>query len=159
MKKTSKAKILELLAVHQIMTVATVRSDGWPQATTVGFVNDGLVLHFLCARDSQKAVNIARDDRISLTIDHDTTDPTAITGLSMAARAKTIGEAEEVAKALKLLAVRYPEYVGPLRPPADYRTVCVMRVVPEVISILDFSKGFGHTELVTVGQDDLRADV
>jgi hypothetical protein len=181
MKKTSKARILELLAVHRIMTVATVRSDGWPQATTVGFVNDGLVLYFLCARDSQKAVNIARDDRISLTIDHDTTDPTAITGLSMAARAKAmsvvegamwearhrpmaarataVSEAEEVAKALKLLTVRYPEYVGPLRPPADYRTFCVMRVVPEVISILDFSKGFGHTELVTVGQDDLRADV
>ena len=130
MEKESKAKILELLAAHRIMTVATVRPDGWPQATTVGFVNDGLVLYFLCARDSQKAVNISHDDRVSLTIDHDTTKPMAITGLSMAARAKAMSivegamwearhrpmairanamsEAEEVAKALSIARCAIP---------------------------------------------------
>jgi nitroimidazol reductase NimA-like FMN-containing flavoprotein (pyridoxamine 5'-phosphate oxidase superfamily) len=37
------------------MTVATNRADGWPQATTVGYVNDGLTLYFLCDPESQKA--------------------------------------------------------------------------------------------------------
>ena len=90
MKKESKAKILELLATHRIMTVATLRPDGWPQATTVGYVNEGLTIYFLCGLDSQKARNISRDDRISLTIDHDTPDLMAITGLSMAARATAV---------------------------------------------------------------------
>ena len=81
-----RRKILTLLDQHRIMTVATLRPDGWPQATTVGYVNEGLVLYFLCGLDSQKAKNLARDDRISLTIDHDTADLMAITGLSMAAR-------------------------------------------------------------------------
>jgi nitroimidazol reductase NimA-like FMN-containing flavoprotein (pyridoxamine 5'-phosphate oxidase superfamily) len=67
-----RKKILELLDQHRPMTVATNRSDGWPQATTVGHVNDGLTLYFLCAPQSQKAQNLARDSRISLTIDHDT---------------------------------------------------------------------------------------
>jgi nitroimidazol reductase NimA-like FMN-containing flavoprotein (pyridoxamine 5'-phosphate oxidase superfamily) len=148
-----RRKILDLLAAHRTMTVATLRPDGWPQATTVGYVNNGLVLAFLCARDSQKAANILRDDRISLTIDRDTTRPDTITGLSMAARAKPMNEPEEIAKVLRLLADRFPEYVGPL-PPPDYRTLHVMRVVPELISVLDYSKGFGHTDLVTVTRED-----
>ena len=44
------------------MTVAMLRLDGWPQATTVGYVDEGLPLYFLCGLDSQKATNLARDD-------------------------------------------------------------------------------------------------
>jgi hypothetical protein len=42
-------KILELLDTHRTMTVATLRPDGWPQATRVGAVKEGRVLGFLCA--------------------------------------------------------------------------------------------------------------
>ena len=50
MNASLRNKILELLDRHRLMTVATNRPDGWPQATTVGYVNDGLTLYFLCAR-------------------------------------------------------------------------------------------------------------
>ena len=50
-----REKILTLLDQHRIMTVATLRPDGWPQATTVGHVNEGLTLYFLCGLGSQKA--------------------------------------------------------------------------------------------------------
>jgi hypothetical protein len=43
-----RKKILALLEQHRIMTIATLRPDGWPQATTVGYANDGLTLYFLC---------------------------------------------------------------------------------------------------------------
>ena len=59
-----RRKILALLDQHRIMTVATLRPDGWPQATTVGYVNEGLVIYFLCGLNSQKAQNLARDDRL-----------------------------------------------------------------------------------------------
>ena len=72
MDEEIRKKILALLDQHRIMTIATLRPDGWPQATTVGYVNEGLTLYFLCGLDSQKATNLARDDRVSLTIDHDT---------------------------------------------------------------------------------------
>ena len=55
--------ILTLLDQHRIMTVATLRPDGWPQATTVGYVSEGLTLYFLCGLESQKAKNLARDNR------------------------------------------------------------------------------------------------
>ena len=112
MDDTLKSKILELLGQHRLMTVATNRPDGWPQATTVGYVNDGLTIYFLCSPQSQKAANLARDSRISLTIDHDVSDPMAIVGLSMAAQAQQVTDPTEVAKAMNLLVTRYPEYAS-----------------------------------------------
>jgi nitroimidazol reductase NimA-like FMN-containing flavoprotein (pyridoxamine 5'-phosphate oxidase superfamily) len=148
MEDAIRAKILDLLDQHRLMTVATNRPDGWPQATTVGYVNDGLTIYFLCGLQSQKARNISRDNRVSLTIDHDTNDPMAITGLSMAAHAQPVLDQNEVAKALGLLIKRYPEYAA--FPPPNLEEIMIMRVVPKVISVLDYSKGFGHTDLVTV---------
>jgi PPOX class probable F420-dependent enzyme len=148
MDDTLRSKILELLDQHRLMTVATNRPDGWPQATTVGYVNDGLTIYFLCSPQSQKAANLARDSRISLTIDHDVTDPIAIVGLSMAAQAQPVTDPTEVAKAMNLLVTRYPEYAAFPRPKPD--EISVYRVVPKVISVLDYSKGFGHADLVTV---------
>jgi nitroimidazol reductase NimA-like FMN-containing flavoprotein (pyridoxamine 5'-phosphate oxidase superfamily) len=144
-----RRKILTLLDQHRIMTVATLRPDGWPQATTVGYVNEGLTLYFLCGLDSQKARNLARDDRLSLTIDHDTADLMAITGLSMAARAHAVVDRAEAEKVLRMIPLKYPD-----APPLPFQMpspdeVRLFRVTPEVISVLDYSKGFAHTDLVT----------
>lgn len=144
-----KHKILALLDQHRIMTLATLRPDGWPQATTVGYVNEGLTLYFLCGLDSQKAANLARDGRVSLTIDHDTPNLMAITGLSMAARAQPVEDEAEAEKVLQLLPLKYPDH-----PPLPFampqpEDVRIFRLVPVVISVLDYSKGFGHTDLVT----------
>src|SRR6516165_5975117 len=148
MDDTLKSKILEILDQHRLMTIATNRPDGWPQATTVGYVNDDLTLYSLCSPQSQKAANLARDSRVSLTIDHDVSDPMAITGLSMAALAQPVTDTTEVAKAMKLLQTRYPEYAAfPMPKPEE---IAVYRVLPKVISVLDYSKGFGHSDLVTV---------
>ena len=149
MEDQIKMKIQTLLDQHRIMTVATLRPDGWPQATTVGYVNEGLTLYFLCGIDSQKAKNLAQDDRISLTIDHDTPDLMAITGLSMAAHAHAVTDRAEADKVLRMLPLKYrDEPPLPMKmPTAD--EVCLFRVTPTVISILDYSKGFGHTDLVT----------
>jgi uncharacterized protein YhbP (UPF0306 family) len=144
-----RKKILTLLDQHRIMTIATLRPDGWPQATTVGYVNEGLTLYFLCDPDSQKAVNLARDDRVSLTIDHDTPEVMEIAGLSMAAHARAVVDRAEAARILRMLPLKYPEQrslPGPM-PGAD--DVRIFRVTPKVISVLDYSKGFGHTDLVT----------
>ena len=145
-----RTQILELLDQHRKMTVATLRSDGWPQATTVGYANDGLTLYFLCGIDSQKATNLARDSRVSLTIDDDTAEVMEITGLSMAAQAQPVTDRSEAEKALRLLMLKYPEQKSlpatlPMPTPESVR---IFRLNPVVISVLDYSKGFGHTDLV-----------
>lgn len=35
-----KSQILSIIEAHRIMTVATLRADGWPQATTVGYAHE-----------------------------------------------------------------------------------------------------------------------
>ena len=142
-------QILTLLDQHRIMTIATLRPDGWPQATTVGYVNEGLTLYFLCGPDSQKAANLARDDRVSLAIDHDTPDLMAITGLSMAAHAQAVVDRDEASRILGLFPLKYPENIAVPIPMPTPEDVKIFRVTPTVISVLDYSKGFGHTELVT----------
>jgi nitroimidazol reductase NimA-like FMN-containing flavoprotein (pyridoxamine 5'-phosphate oxidase superfamily) len=143
-----RRKILALLDEHRIMTVATLRPDGWPQATTVGYVNEGLTLYFLCGLESQKARNIARDNRISLTIDHDTADVMAITGLSMAAHAYPVEDRAEAEKVLQMLPAKYPDSPPvPMKMPTPDE-VRLFRVTPVVISVLDYSQGFGHTDIV-----------
>ena len=46
MDKWIKSKILEILQRHHAMTLATIRPDGYPQATTVNYVHDDLTLFF-----------------------------------------------------------------------------------------------------------------
>jgi PPOX class probable F420-dependent enzyme len=142
--------ILALLEQHRIMTIATVRPDGWPQATTVGYASEGLTLYFLCGPNSQKAANLSRDDRVSITIDHDTPEVMDITGLSMAGRAHVVADAATAEKVMRLLVAKYPAQHSAALPampaPADVR---IFQVTPTVISVLDYGKGFGHTDLVT----------
>jgi nitroimidazol reductase NimA-like FMN-containing flavoprotein (pyridoxamine 5'-phosphate oxidase superfamily) len=150
MDETIKRKILTLLNEHRIMTLATLRPDGWPQATTVGYVNDGLTLYFFCGLQSQKAANIAKDNRVSLTIDHDTDQIMQITGLSMAAHATAVTDRAEAERVIGMLPLKYPAQSTPLPMPMPKpEDVRIFRLTPVVISVLDYSKGFGHIDLIT----------
>jgi PPOX class probable F420-dependent enzyme len=153
MKQEFKRQIVELLDQHRIMTIATNREDGWPQATVVGYANDGLIIYCFIARDSQKFANIARDPRVSLAIAKDYPQPLQIKGLSLAARALVVEDKAEVDHAQSILLRRYPEYR--VMPPSDPAAVPMLRITPEVVSILDYSKGFGHTDLMRVTENDL----
>jgi hypothetical protein len=86
---------------------------------------------------------------VSLTIDDDTPQVMAITGLSMAARAQRVTDLEEAGKVLRMLMERYPEQASLPGPMPAARDVAIFRVTPKVISLLDYSRGFGHTDLVT----------
>lgn len=148
MDRKTKAFILKHMKDHDTMTVATVRKDGWPQATTVVYANDGLELYFVCDRDSQKMRNIERCNKVSAAIDGEEKNWKKIRGLSMAATAKPLKREREIAAALRLLARKFPELAeigGP-----DSAEMAVVKLVPKVISAIDYRKGFGHASLVRI---------
>jgi nitroimidazol reductase NimA-like FMN-containing flavoprotein (pyridoxamine 5'-phosphate oxidase superfamily) len=146
MKRALKTFILKQLKQHDNMSLATVRADGFPQATTAGYANDGLDLYFCCDRVSQKVRNLRRSPKVSLTIDHDTRNWSRIKGLSMGARARVLSKPAEVTRAFELLARKFPEMRKV--PKEDLAGTAFVKVTPKVISVLDYSKGFGHTDLV-----------
>ena len=153
MKRQFKQQIIDLLDHHRIMMIATNRPDGWPQATVVGYANDGLIIYCLIGRESQKFANIARDPRVSLAIANDYPQPLQIKGLSIAGRAVEAPDQGEIDHVAEILLRRYPEYKVMPRP--DPAAVPLMRITPEIVSILDYSRGFGHTDLVRVTDADL----
>ncbi len=153
MKREFKRQIVDLLNEHRIMTIATNRDDGWPQATVVGYGNDGMVIYCRISHDSQKYANIMRDPRVSLAIAKDYPQPLQIKGLSIAATAAVVTDQGEIDHAAQIILHRYPEYK--VMPPLDPKAVPTMRLTPEIVSILDYSKGFAHSNLVRVTDNDL----
>lgn len=128
------------------MTIATIRDDGFPQATTVSYVSDGTSIYFGCDPNSQKARNISRNNKVSLTVDLDYSDWNEIRGLSMGALAERITDAEEIQQAGQLMLEKFPQVADLI--PDDPATLAMFRITPKVVSVLDYSKGFGHTDLV-----------
>lgn len=141
--------ILRILKSHNILTLATLRDDGWPQATTVTYANDGLTVYVMVGADSQKVRNISKNDKVSLTVDRDTKDWNRIRGLSMAARAKVVADPAQIQHARGLLAKKFPE-VAAMTTEEDFADTAILMLTPVVISVLDYTKGFGHTDLVRV---------
>src|SRR3990172_12937090 len=100
MDETLKSKILDLLKRHKFMMLATIRPDGYPQATTVNYVHDDLTLYFATDATSQKAGNIKLNNKVSVAIASETQDFYKLRGLSMSGIARKVGEqqrAEELA--------------------------------------------------------------
>ena len=141
-----KQEILSILDDASDMTIATVREDGYPQATTVSYVNNGLNIYFGCAANSQKAKNIARDTKVSLTVNLPYTSWNDIRGLSIGGRAERITNPQEVAQASQLMFERFPQIAR--YAPAELEDIVLFHVTPEVISVLDYRKGFGHSDLI-----------
>ena len=168
--RSIKALILRVLNENRIMTIATNRQDGWPQATTVGYVNDGFMLYCFVPRSTQKYANVLRDPRVSIAIGADAQNPMETRGLSLAGTVSEVIDKFEFDYVAKLRLKRYPEYATVQQPspqdiaegalsrimsePSSTR-VALLRVAPEVISVIDHSKGFGHSDLVTFSERDL----
>lgn len=143
-------KAIEILDANRIMAIATARPDGWPQSTLVSYANEGLLIYFAISRTSQKFANIDRDNRVSLAIGRDFHDPKAIRGLSIAAHASEVSDPKQRDRGLRLLLQQHPGLKRLEVPDLTANTV-LMRAAPAIISIIDYSKGFGHSDLLTVG--------
>jgi nitroimidazol reductase NimA-like FMN-containing flavoprotein (pyridoxamine 5'-phosphate oxidase superfamily) len=146
-------KILSILGRHGVMTLATNRPDGWPQATSVSYVNRGLVLYFLISRASQKFANITADNRVCICIASGAPTPVQFEGVSMSARAIESRDEPYRSQMLDLMRARHPGYFD--TPSLDMRYSALMRALPRVISVVDFSKGLGHADGYTVGAEQI----
>lgn len=146
-----RARLIAELDKRRVVTVATVRPDGWPQATIVGYCNDGPLIYFMIGRLGQKYANLKADPRCSLCVGEDVADPMAIGGASLGAVAEEVTDEAELARVTKLMFARYPEYEAMMKD-VDTSGMCVMRATPFVASVLDYEKGFGHTTEVQLGE-------
>lgn len=149
MTPRTRKRILDVMKRHNIMTLATVRPDGYPQATTVTYANDGLTLYFGCDLQSQKVRNLKRNRKVSLTIDHDEKDWRKIRGISAGGTARIVDRRDRrFNRGLRLITKKFPQ-LGTLSD-QDMERFALIEVTPKVISLIDYTKGFGHTDEVKV---------
>lgn len=141
-------KAIALLNDHRIMAIATSREDGWPQATLISYANEGLLIYFAISRSGQKFANLQRDNRVSFALGRDFHDPATIRGLSVAAEVSEVRDPKQRQRAISLLLARHP---GLKKLDHDKERTVVMRANCKVITIVDYSKGFGHADVLTVG--------
>lgn len=146
-----REKVIATLDAADDLTIATVRADGFPQATTVSFVNDGDAIYFGTSAQSQKSQNITRDNRVSVTVNPTYKSWADIKGLSLGGRARRVSSPEELRKVFALMAEKFPQITQYVQPQSG-EDLALYRIDPEVISILDYTRGFGHTEYVEVGR-------
>jgi nitroimidazol reductase NimA-like FMN-containing flavoprotein (pyridoxamine 5'-phosphate oxidase superfamily) len=146
-----EGKAIEILDQHRLMAIATLRADCWPQVTMVSYANEGLLLYFVVSRQSQKYANIVRDSRVSIAVGRDFEDPSQIRALSIAANASEVRDAGQREHAVDLILARHPALAAVGRPDLDHSAV--IRAYCSIVTILDYSKGFGHADLLTVSGD------
>lgn len=139
---------IQILEANRIMTVATVRPDGWPQATIVGYANDGLLLYFLIYRDSQKFANMGADTRIAIAVGQEPRSIGEIEAVYAGCDVTEVTDLAQRSRAWQLLAERHPNLTD-LAPPQQSE-VATMVAECRYISILDYSKGIGHTDAVVI---------
>ncbi len=147
MDKKIENFVLDIMQNHNILTLATLREDGYPQANTVTYANDGLTMYFNTALDSQKIKNIKYSNKVSLTIDKDYEDWNEIKGLSMGASAEILTNPDEIKQAMNCLVKKFP-FLAEMPEPEE--PLAVVKITPKIISVLNYELGFGHTDLVEV---------
>lgn len=141
------ALALSILAEAKDLTLASIRSDGRPHATTISFASEALTLYAAIGIDSQKANNIRINPQVALTVNIPYADWTHIQGLSIEGHADILREPDEVRAAAALLIARFPEFASFL---SDTQIVpwpgtLYIRIRPRVLSLLNYAEGFGHT--------------
>jgi nucleotide-binding universal stress UspA family protein len=138
------------------MTLACIRADGWPQATTVGYVNDGLDLYFKVARDSQKFANLKADPRASIAIRLSGPDCGDGIGVSMAGEAVEVTDPEVVTRMEHAVVERFPGV--DVHCPSGSSTA-LLHFRPRIISTVGVAKGRSDPDIFILASPSPGADV
>jgi general stress protein 26 len=149
MEQATQQAVLSIMNKAKDLTLATVRPDGYPQATTVSYANDGLTIYIGVGNGCQKVSNIRNNNKVSLTINNDYKDWKEIKGLSMSGIAEIVDDPNTIKVAAECMLRRYPQ-LSDLVKTEQAKDFVFLKIQPQVISVLDYEKGFGHADLITV---------
>jgi nitroimidazol reductase NimA-like FMN-containing flavoprotein (pyridoxamine 5'-phosphate oxidase superfamily) len=135
---------VRILDAHRIMAAATVRPDGWPQVTIVGYANVDLLIYFMISRSSQKFANIQRDNRIAIAVGEEPRELSTLQALYSSAYALEVTDTNEREQAWRLLRERHPNLEHYAL--EDQSESVLMRALCEHVSVLDNTQGWNATE-------------
>lgn len=144
--------VARILEAGKDLVLASIRPDGTPHASTLSYAGKGLRTYCAISLDSQKAHDIRHDARVAYVVNAPYCSWTDISGVAIDARASMLDERSELAVAGQLLLAKYPEFSSIISDTAalPWPGMLFIALQPLSISLLDYSKGFGHTEHFSV---------
>lgn len=142
------ARIESFLDAHHVVTLATIGEAG-AHAASLMYARGGFTLYWTSDPQSRHSEHLQRDARVTATIAPDYTDFKLIRGLQIAGRAARLaGAASDAARAA--LVARYGFLAelasGPPKLRAAFEQAAFYALVPERITLIDNTRGFGHKE-------------
>ena len=138
----------KILNVRRLMAISTVRPDGWPQTTVVGYANRDFEIFFMVFRSSQKFANIQHDNRVSIAVVSEPIDMNDLQAVYAGGLATEITDPAERAEAWRQLLQRHSNLAGFQMP--DSSEAVMMRMTCKYVSMLDYTQGLGHREQLVI---------
>jgi uncharacterized protein YhbP (UPF0306 family) len=157
MSEELKSQILNYMATHNTMTLATCRDDV-PWAATVFYASDDLRLYFFSAPDSRHCQNLDGNGRVAVTIQEDYRDWRKIKGIQLEGRVAAVDSLIEKGKAMAAYARKYPDVMKVFANPASgalYQAFLKVRfycVAPAKVFFIDNEQGFGKRRELVVAE-------
>ena len=139
-RKELEQTIVAFLKKHYGGTLATVREDGTPQASGVGFVNDGLTLYMAIDPKSYKKRNMDRNPNVGLATFKDYYKWDRVKAVQLAGRAELVIDEAEIEKISLMFAEKFP-WILESKMVLDWYAregpIPYYKIVPKVIAYLD----------------------
>jgi uncharacterized protein YhbP (UPF0306 family) len=133
-------RVAAFLADHHVLTLATMDADG-PAAAALFYAAAGPgILYVLSDPETRHGRALARDDRVAVTIQAETMDWTAITGLQLRGTARLLGKDDE---ARRLYFRRFPFAAGLMGDRTPHR---FYRIAGRWVRLIDNARGLGFSE-------------
>jgi len=160
MSAETAIRIATFLDANHVMSLATCGAEG-PHAASVFYVRDGLALLWVSDPKSRHSTELEANARVAATVAPDYFDYDDIRGVQISGQARVITDASERANARLILHARYPflkqmsESQQALR--GAYQRVEFYRLEPTRLVLIDNSRGFGHKDILELGENSTKA--
>ena len=155
-----REELLDYLASHNVMTIASSRSNV-PWAAAVFYASAEFVLYFLSNPHSRHGTNIAENGQVSAAIHEDYHDWRQIRGIQLEGRAERLRSLKLQARFWEVYLKKFPFVqqffqAGRLRDmlQAKVTGIRLYRIIPQTVYYIDNSRGFGHRELLELKGSD-----
>ena len=131
--ETVPQHVLDYLAEHKKLTLATASATGVPHAATYMFVNKGPLLYFWTRPETATAKQIEQNPVVSFTVDDYVEDWTKMRGVQGTGECRVVLSAQEIIDVVRVFSEKYPNAQSSGRT----TNISFFRVTPTELQFID----------------------
>jgi len=134
--------VLDFLAEHKKLTLATASTTGVPHAAAFMFVNSGAIIYFWTRPETTTAKQVEQNPVVSFSVDDYVEDWTQLRGLQGSGECRVLLNAQEITDVVRLFAEKYPA----VQAGSATTNISFFRVTPTQLQFLDNTSKKGADE-------------